>query len=187
MMDALINNPWEILKSEEVYDSPWISVTKHDVLDPSKAKGTYSVVHFKHVAIGVLPLDDNYNTWIVGQYRFPLNKYTWEIPEGGGALTELPVDAAKRELSEEVGIAAKRWRKIQEFDISNASTDEKGVLFLAQELSFHQAHPDGNEELSVKKISFEELYQMVLAGEVTDSLSVLAVLRVKDMMNKNEI
>ena len=187
MTDRSVKNPWEIIKSQEVYDSPWIKVTKHDVLDPNNNEGTYSVVHFKHTAIGVIPLDEDQNTWIVGQYRFPLERYTWEIPEGGGALTEQPLDAAKRELSEEVGISAEKWTKIMEFDVSNASTDEKGILYLAQNLSFHQAHPDENEELAVKKIPFEELYQMVLSGEVTDSLSVLAVLKVKDMMNNKAL
>ena len=145
-----IKNPWKILDSKEMYDSPWISVTKHDVLDPSNSSGTYSVVHFKHLAIGILPLDKEHNTWIVGQYRFPLEKYTWEIPEGGGELKTPPLESAKRELSEEVGIAAKKWTNIQEFNTSNASTDEKAIVFLAQDLTFHEPHPDGNEELIIE-------------------------------------
>src|SRR4051812_9659730 len=97
-------NPWTLLDQQQVYESPWIGVTHHNVLNPSGKPGTYSVIHFKKLAIGILPLDADNNTWIVGQYRFPFGMYTWEIPEGGGDRTDKPVDSAKRELLEECGI-----------------------------------------------------------------------------------
>ncbi|MFT6746282.1 MAG: ADP-ribose pyrophosphatase [Glaciecola sp.] len=180
-----VKNPWKILDSKEVYASPWIQVTKHNVLNPSKHPGTYSVVHFKHIAIGILPLDENYNTWIVGQYRFPLKRFTWEIPEGGGDLNVPPIDSAIRELSEEVGIAAKKWTNIQEFETSNASTDERAIIFVAQNLSFHKSHPDENEQLEVKKLPFSELYELAIKGEITDSLSLVAILKTKLLIDKN--
>jgi ADP-ribose pyrophosphatase len=182
-----IKSPWKVLNSQEVYTSPWIKVTKHDVLDPSSTKGTYSVVHFKHYAIGVLPLDDDYNTWIVGQYRFPLERFTWEIPEGGGDLDQSPLTSAKRELSEEVGISADKWTKIQEFDTSNASTDEKAIIYVAQNLNFHESHPDDNEQLTVKKLPFSELYQLAIEGKITDSLSLVAILKTKLLIDKNQL
>ena len=182
-----VKNPWKILDSKEVYASPWIKVTKHDVLNPSGKEGTYSVVHFKYLAIGILPLDENYNTWIVGQYRFPSKKFTWEIPEGGGELNVPPIESAKRELSEEVGIAAKKWTNIQEFDTSNASTDEKAIVFVAQSLSYHESHPDENEQLEVKKLAFSELYEMALNGEIIDSLSLVAILKTKLLIDKNQL
>ena len=182
-----INNPWKILDSEQVYASPWIQVTKHNVLNPSDQPGTYSVVHFKHLAIGILPLDENYNTWIVGQYRFPLKRYTWEIPEGGGELNVPAIESAKRELSEEVGIAAEKWTNIQEFDTSNASTDEKAIVFVAQNLSFHEAHPDDDEQLAVKKLPFSELYELAVQGEITDSLSLVAILKTKLLIDQNQL
>ena len=179
-----IKNPWKIIDTDKVYESPWIHVTKHNVLDPSEQPGTYSVVHFKHLAIGVLPLDEEYNTWIVGQYRFPLKRYTWEIPEGGGDMNVPPIDSAKRELSEEVGISATKWTNIQEFDTSNASTDERAIIFVAQKLNFHEAHPDDNEELTIKKLPFAELYELAVKGEITDSLSLVAILKTKLLLDQ---
>lgn len=180
-------NPWKTNKSELVYESPWISLTKHDVINPSGNPGTYSVVHFKGFAIGVIPLDENYNTWLVGQYRYPINQYTWEIPEGGGDLNLPPLDSAKRELLEETGIVAKKWTKIQETHLSNSATDEFCVLYVAQDLSFEKPQPDEDERLEIKKISFDEFYEMVLKGEITDSLSVIAALKIKILMNEGKI
>lgn len=182
-----VKNPWKIIDSKEMYESPWIQVTKHNVLNPSNKPGTYSVVHFKHLAIGIIPLDKELNTWIVGQYRFPLKSFTWEIPEGGGELDVPAVESAKRELSEEVGISAKKWTNIQEFDTSNASTDEKAIIFLAQDLSFHAAHPDEDEQLVVKKLPFSELYELAVKGEITDSLSLVAILKTKLLIDQNQL
>ena len=107
-------NPWKTLTSEIVHDNPWIKVVHHDVINPAGNKGIYDIVHFKNLAIGIIPLDDDNNTWLVGQYRYPFNKYTWEIPEGGGELNVSPLESAKRELSEETGIKAKKFNKILE-------------------------------------------------------------------------
>ncbi|MEP6682971.1 MAG: NUDIX hydrolase, partial [Parafilimonas sp.] len=101
------NNPWQVLHQKEIYDNPWIHVTEYDVLNPSGNKGIYGKVHFKNVAIGIVPLDENMNTYLVGQYRFTINEYSWEIPEGG-ALNEEPLAAAQRELLEETGLKAAR-------------------------------------------------------------------------------
>src|ERR1051326_229823 len=128
-------NPWKTHSSEEVYESPWIRVTKHDVTNPARFPGTYSVVHFKNLAIGVLPLDEENNTWLVGQYRYPIEQYTWEIPEGGGKIGIDPLESAQRELLEETGIRAKKWTKIQEMYLSNSATDEFCLLYVAQELT----------------------------------------------------
>lgn len=180
-------NPWTTLTSEQVYDSPWISLTKHNVLNPHGNPGTYSVVHFKNIAIGILPLDENYNTWIVGQYRYPINQYTWEIPEGGGKLDVPPLESAKRELLEETGITAQKWTKIQEMHLSNSASDEFCVLYIAQELNFGKSEPEEDEELEIRKLPFEELYKMVKNGEITDSLTVTIVLKTKLMIAEGKI
>jgi 8-oxo-dGTP pyrophosphatase MutT (NUDIX family) len=180
-------NPWKTLSTELVHESPWISVTKHDVLNPSGNPGTYSVVHFKNLAIGVLPLDKNLNTWLVGQFRYPINRYSWEIPEGGGKLDVDPLDSAKRELKEETGIIASKWTKIQEMHLSNSASDEFCILYLAQNLEFKESEPEDTEQLEIRKVPFEALYQMVINGEITDSLTVTAALKVKLMMIEGKL
>lgn len=180
-------NPWTTLKSEKIYDSPWIGLTKHDILNPNGNPGTYSVVHFKNLAIGILPLDQEMNTWIVGQYRYPIDQYSWEIPEGGGKRDVPPLDSAKRELLEETGITANKWTKIQEMYLSNSASDEFCILYVAQDLSFGEAQPEDDEQLEVRKIHFDELYRMVCDGEITDSLTVSIVLKAKLMMLEGKL
>lgn len=182
-----IKNPWTTLNSTMVHESPWISVTKHDVLNPAGQPSTYSTVHFKNIAVGVIPLDAAGNTWIVGQYRYPVDSYSWEIPEGGGPDGEQPIDTAVRELREETGIEAARWDKFMEFHTSNSATDEHVHLFVARDLTFHEAAPDEDEDIVVRKIPFEELYQMVLRNEVWDSLTVAGVLKLKVLLDSGQL
>ncbi len=127
------------------------------------------------------PACDN-NTWIVGQYRYALNQYSWEIPEGGGKIGVDPLESAKRELLEECGLIAHKWEKIMEMHLSNSTTDEHSLVYVARDLEYTESEPEETEQLIIKKIPFEELYQMVKRGEVTDGISVAAVLKVKLMM-----
>ena len=175
-------NPWQIKAERAVYDNPWIQVTQYDVINPSGGKGIYGKVHFKNVAIGILPLDDALNTWLVGQYRFPLGQYSWEIPEGGGPLGTDPLASAKRELLEEAGLAAAEWTMLIDLHLSNSVSDEYGLIYLARGLEQHTAEPEETEQLVIKKIPFEEAYRMVENGIITDSLSVTAILKVKLML-----
>jgi 8-oxo-dGTP pyrophosphatase MutT (NUDIX family) len=180
-------NPWRTLSSTPVYDNPWISVTEHRVIKPSGGEGIYGVVHFKNRAIGVLPLDEEGCTWLVGQYRYTLNGYSWEIPEGGGRLDEEPLAAAKRELKEETGMEADEWREILRMHLSNSVTDELAIVYLARGLRMGAAQPEDTEQLQVRRVPFEEAYQMVCAGEITDAISVAAILRVKLMILRGEL
>lgn len=180
-------NPWQTLKSEEKYNNNWIRLTEHQVINPSGGKGIYGEVHFKNLAIGILPLDENYNTWLVGQYRYPLKAYSWEIPEGGGPLGEDPIDSARRELLEETGMSAKNWREIQRMHLSNSVSDELSIIYIATDLTQGVAMPEETEQLIVKKLPFEEVYLMVLGGKITDSMSVAAILRAKLMMLNQEL
>jgi len=177
-------NPWTILSEQAVYDNKWIGVTEYDVINPSGGKGIYGVVRFKSLAIGVIPLDEELNTWLVGQYRFPLNQYSWEIPEGGGDPAVAPVESAQRELLEETGLVAKEWTPIMEMHLSNSVSDEKAILFLARQLEQREPEPEETEQLVVRKVPFEEAYRMVMAGEITDSMSVAAILKVKILLNE---
>jgi ADP-ribose pyrophosphatase len=174
--------PWTTLSEEVKYETPWISVSHHDILDPSGRQGIYGVIHFKNLAIGVVALDEELNTWIVGQYRYPTQSYSWEIPEGGGKRGIPPLESAKRELREETGIEASKWTEILHMDLSNSASDEHAIIYLAQGLTFHAPQPDHDEELEQRRLPFEELYGMVDRGEITDSLTVAAVLKVKLML-----
>ena len=177
-----MDNPWKTLKIHEAYDNPWIRVTHREVLNPAGKPGIYGVVHFKNIAVGIVPLDKDGNTWLVGQYRYTLNQYSWEIPEGGCPLEGNPLDAAKRELIEETGIRAQKWTKILDFHLSNSVSDEAGVAFLAEELSFGQAMPEETEELQIKKLPLTEAIDMVLKGEITDALSIMGLIKVERML-----
>ena len=180
-------NPWKILNEKIIYNNPWIELTESDVLNPSGGEGIYSVVHFHNYAIGILPLDEENNTWLVGQYRFPLNQYSWEIPEGGGNKNLPPLESAKKELLEETGIEAREWIKIIETHLSNSATDEFGIIYIAMGLTFQNSSPEETEELQVKKIPFNDVYKMVVNGEITDALTMLAILKTKIMMTEGEI
>lgn len=185
-MDESVN-PWQIKGQREVYQNPWIGLTEYQVINPSGGEGIYGKIHFKNCAIAVVPLDDDFNTWLVGQYRFTLNQYSWEIPEGGAPDGEPPLEAAKRELLEETGLKAEKWQVIQTLHLSNSVSDEFGIIYLARKLSEHQSCPEETEQLAIKKMKFDEAYRLVVDGTITDSLSVAAILKVKLMMNDGQI
>jgi 8-oxo-dGTP pyrophosphatase MutT (NUDIX family) len=176
------DNPWKVIDEKKIYENPWIKLTEFDVINPSGGKGIYGKVHFNGIATGALPLDEELNIYLVGQYRFTIDRYSWEIPEGGGAFGIDPVESAKRELLEETGLVATEWTKIVEMHLSNSVTDEYAVIYLARNLSQHTASPEETEQLQVKKLPFEEAYKMVERGEITDSMSVAAILKVKLML-----
>jgi len=182
-------NPWTILDKRDVYDNPWIKLTEFQVINPSGGKGIYGKVHFKHIAVGIVPLDENWNTWLVGQYRFTLDQYSWEIPEGGGRMDEDPLEGAKRELLEETGLVADEWIKILVMHLSNSVSDEQAVIYLARKLTQKKAEPEDTEQLVVKKLPFEEAVRMMERGEITDAMSVAAIqqiqlLKIRDNQKK---
>lgn len=179
--------PWKQISSEERYSTPWISVSHHEVIDPSGTPGIYGVVHFKNLAVGIVPLDAELNTWIVGQYRYPIGTYSWEIPEGGGRRDRPPLQSAERELREEVGIVAEHWTEVLRMDLSNSASDEEAIIYVAQGLEFHEPEPDHDEQLAIRKLPFAELFAMVMRGELRDSLTVAAVLKVRLMLDRGEL
>ena len=173
------NNPWKILSEKNIYDNKWIRVTEYDVINPSGGKGIYGKVHFKNIATGIVALDEELNIYLVGQFRFTINQYSWELPEGGGALDELPIAAAQRELLEETGLKAERWQKILEMHLSNSVTDEYCFVFLATGLSTHKPMHEDTEQIAIKKLPFDQVYEMVMNNTITDAISAAAILKVK--------
>lgn len=168
-------NPWSTISSKRVYDNPWITVREDKVLRPDGEPGIYGVVHYKNIAVGVLAIEEDH-IYLVGQYRYPLQRYSWEIPEGGCPEGEEPLRAAQRELREETGLEATRWQMLGEAYLSNSVADEYAVWFIATELVPGEVRPEGTERLSVRRVPLREALAMALNGEITDALSLLALM-----------
>ncbi len=167
-------SPWQTVSARVVYDNPWIRVREDEVVRPDGLPGIYGVVHFKNVAVGVLAVEDGM-LYLVGQYRYPLERYSWEIPEGGCPEGDDTLQAARRELAEETGLRARRWTKMGEAHLSNSVSDELAVWFLAEGLEQGEQLPEGTEKLQVRRVSLKEAREMVNSGEITDALSLLAI------------
>ena len=180
-------NPWIVLNQKMIYENPWIELREFQVINPSGGKGIYGKVHFKHLAVGVIPLDEEWNTWLVGQFRFTLDQYSWEIPEGGGRVDEEPLEAAKRELIEETGLTAGSWMKILTMHLSNSVTDERAIIYLARDLNLQKAAPEETEELLTRKLPFEEAEKMVESGQITDAMSVAAIQQIRLMIYQGKL
>lgn len=174
-----IRNPWKVVSSEIKYDNPWIRVVENQVINPAGNPGIYGVVHVKDYAVAILPLDEQNNTWIVGQYRFPFDTFEWELIEGGCPEGTNPEEAAKRELLEEAGIIAQEFQLILEMQLSNSKTNEVSYSFIAKGISFTDAEPEETEQLVIRKLTFDELHQMVVRGEIKDALSVATILKAR--------
>jgi len=180
-------NPWKITAEKAIYDNPWIKVTEYQVINPAGNPGIYGKIHYKNLAIGILPLDEELNTYLVGQYRFVLNQYSWELPEGGGPLVIDPLDSAKRELLEETGLKANNWTELQRMHLSNSVSDEYNIIYLARGLEQFDAEPEDTEQLIIRKLPLDEVYRMICANEITDAITVAAVLRVKLLLAENAL
>ncbi len=174
-----MDKTWKTLSSKEIYNNKWIQVVEHQVINPAGGNGIYGKVHFKNKAIGIVALDKDNNTWLVGQWRYTLDEWSWEIPEGGGPLQDNALESAKRELKEETGLVAKQWTMIQRTHLSNSVSDEEGFLFLAEDLTQHENELEDTEaDMKVWKLPFLEALRMVLEGKITDSLTVMGILKV---------
>ncbi len=170
-----ITSPWQTKGTRTVYENPWIKVREDEVVQPDGKPGIYGVVQFKNTAIGVLPIDEDDKICLVGQYRYAINKYSWEIPEGGCAEGEDYLEAAKRELIEETGIVAEHWTRLGSSHLSNSVSDELAIFYLATGLTRGKPEPEGTEQLAYNHVSFEQALDMVMQGEITDALSILAI------------
>ena len=169
---------WKQLDSRTIYENPWMEVREDHVINPGGGKNHYGYIHFKNRAIAILPLDDEGNTRLVGQQRYTLGEYSWELPMGGAPLDEAPLSAARRELKEETGLTAERWSEVMRLHPSNSITDEVGIVFIAEGLTQGETEFEETEDLEIRKLPLEEAVQLVYDGEITDAISVAAILRI---------
>lgn len=169
---------WKKLSSRTIYENDWMELREDRVINPGGGQNDYGYVHFKNVAVAVIALDDNNNTWLVGQDRYTLGEYSWELPMGGAPLDETPLMAAKRELEEETGIRAEHWKELMRLHTSNSITDELGFAYIATGLSFGETRFEETEDLAIRKLPLEDAVQMVADGKITDAISVAALLRI---------
>jgi 8-oxo-dGTP pyrophosphatase MutT (NUDIX family) len=169
---------WKTLNSRIVFDNPWITVFEDRVVNPGGGRNDYGHVHFKNRAVAIVPLDEEGNTWLVGQDRYTLGVFSWELPMGGAPLEESPLEAAKRELKEETGLTAGKWTELMQLHTSNSITDEVGIVFVAEELTEGESELEETENIESRKLKLAEAVEMALRGEITDAISVAALLGV---------
>ena len=170
---------WKTKSIETVYENPWIKVTHEEVVTPGDTDGIYGVVHFKNTAVGVIPVDEQGNTWLVRQSRYTMNAYTWEIPEGGSPSGESSLETAARELQEEVGLKADKIEQILTMHLSNSVSNEEAHVFVATGLTHCEQALEVTEDIEVRKLSLDEAYIMVERGEITDAMSVAGLLKLQ--------
>lgn len=174
-------NHWTTLSSQEIYDNPWIKIVEDQVINPAGGNGIYGKVLMKNKAIGIVPLDENDHTWLVGQYRYTLNEFLWEIPKGGGPDGEHAADTARRELQEETGLIAGKLTCLLRIHTSDCVTDEEGFIFLAEDLSPGEMNWEPTEKLYLRKLPFAEALAMALDGRITDAMSLAGILKLAAM------
>jgi 8-oxo-dGTP pyrophosphatase MutT (NUDIX family) len=172
------SNPWTLIDATTVYENPWIRVEDHRVLNPAGHPGQYGKVCFQSRAIAIVPLDAEDHTYLVGQYRYTLDEYSWEVPKGGAEPGEDPLVAAQRELQEETGFEADQWQRTMRLHTSNSVTDEEGFVFVARGLRPGPASPEPTEQLEIMRVPFGDAVERVLDGRITDAMSVAAILQV---------
>ena len=170
---VLRESPWKTLSTQPVYNNAWIKVEEHQVINPGGSAGIYGKVIFKNQAVGIIPVDEQGNTWLVGQFRYTLNDWSWEIPMGGSPLKEDREKTALRELEEETGLKAGKIEQVLHLHPSNSITDEQGYVYLATDLSQgEQQLEDTEKDIQLKKLSVDEAIEMAQNGEITDAISV---------------
>lgn len=174
------NGPWQVHSTELSFSNPWIRVETSQITHPNGDPGIYGVVRYANYATGVLPIDDEGYTWLVGQHRFPFDAYSWELPEGGGRKDVDPRVSAARELEEETGLLAAHWHRLGEWHLSNSVSDERAFGYVAWGLSPGLAAPEASEELALQRVAFPDLMHKCLSGEITDAFTLLMVFAARE-------
>jgi len=169
---------WRTLDSKVIYENPWFVLKEDSVINPGGGRNEYGHIHFKRKAIAIVPLDEQGHTWIVGQDRYTLGEYSWEVPMGASDEGEEPIETAHRELKEETGLSAGRMTPLMRLHTSNSVTDEEGFVFVARDLTSGETMFDEMEILDVRRLPLADVVAMIERGEMTDAISVAAILRI---------
>ncbi|HYD88550.1 MAG TPA: NUDIX hydrolase [Vitreimonas sp.] len=180
-------DPWTVKSVARAFENDWLLLETYAVIHPGGAPGAYTVVRPRRVAVGVLPIEANGDVHLVGQWRFPLARYSWEMPEGGADPGEAPLECARRELEEETGLTAGSFALVLEMDMSNSLTDERAVIYLATDLKTGKAQPEATEVLRHRRAHFMDVLARVADGRIRDSMTVAAVLRAHHMAVAGEL
>ena len=168
---------WKTYSSRKIFENDWMTLFENHVRNPGGGENQYAYVHFRNIAVAILPLDAEDHTWLVGQSRYTLGAYSWELPMGGAPRTEDMLAAAQRELAEETGLLAADWQELMQLHTSNSITDEQAVVYLARDIQTGTAAPEESEDITVRRMHFDAALEMVMSGEITDAISVAALLR----------
>ncbi len=169
-------NPWTVLSSENLYENDFIRLIRHRVRCAADTEGEYGVVQYKQLGVRILPIDQEGHTWLVGQHRFAVGAYSWELPAGGGDLGELPEKAAARELQEEVGLRASQWAELNRLTPAGSMLDLREFSYLAWDLSRAEKSPDPQERLQIRRLPFSEAVQMALNGGIANAGAAATIL-----------
>ena len=178
---------WAVRTARTAFENPWLILRHYETTAPTGNPAAYGVVSFKNFALAILPLHDNGEVTLIGQHRFPLADYSWELPEGGGPIGHDPLDSAKRELREEAGLVAADWRQVLSFQLSNSVTDERGFGFIATGLSAAETEPDDTEALQIARVPFRQALDLAVGGEMPDAMTVAMLLRAYHMAREGEL
>lgn len=176
--DIALRNPWITNSSRVVYQNTWISVREDQVIRPDGNPGIYGVVEIRP-SVGVLAMNDREEVVLVGQWRYAMNRYSWEIPRGGSHPGETDMLAvAQRELMEEAGVVASDWEPLGKVDICNGVANDVQSLFFARGLSATNRQLDPEEEIALEWRPFETVLSMAMDGRITEVCSIAAILKV---------
>jgi ADP-ribose pyrophosphatase len=169
-------DPWRRVSRRTAYANEWIEVFDDEVIRPDGRRGTYGVVHPRPEAVSILPVRGE-DVLLVGQFRYPLQAYSWEIPGGGASPDEDPLEAARRELAEETGYRAAAVRELARFSVWNAVSDARCLVFLAMDLTEGPSSPEGTEQLEVRWVTRVHAMEMIRSGEIHDAITQIALSR----------
>jgi 8-oxo-dGTP pyrophosphatase MutT (NUDIX family) len=180
-------NPWTILHREEKFTCSYFSVRSDTVQFGASRPRTYNSVRMKSLGVTIAPIDDEGCTTLVGQFRYVLDRFTWELPAGGCRLDQAPVDAAKIELSEETGYRATHWLRLFDGTVSPGSMDGRTQCFVAWGLQSGAPHPEPEEELVQRRVPFAVSVSMALSGEISHFGSIGLLLGIHTKLVRGEL